>query len=83
MLQGSSAGGHVGLIVLFREGMAAWAHHWRPRDAAASAQTRFRVQQATGTVPTPEVGDPQRAELIRVLANLIVPTLTSAMETPP
>lgn len=68
VLTGSSCGGHVGLVVLVREGVTAWlARPIAPRSPIQSATTIDGGCSAAGTV-----SDDFHAGVIHVLANIAV-----------
>jgi hypothetical protein len=61
----AAPGGHCGLVLLRREGMAAWMA-WRTTGAAASEPVTAR--QRSGSAPL--AADDLHASLVRVLASL-------------
>lgn len=61
VMTSSTAGGHSGLVVLLRQGMAAWMAR------RTQSPTALRVVPQP---PTPCVGDELRAGLVRMLASL-------------
>jgi len=61
VMTGSIAGGHSGLVVLLRQGVAAWM----ARPAAYSAPVRPALRP-----PTPCLSDEIHAGLVRVLASM-------------
>ena len=62
---GTAPGGHCGLVVLRREGMAAWMA-WRTTGAAASEP----MTAPQRPVSAPLAADDLHASLVRVLASL-------------
>ena len=62
---GTAPDGHCGLVVLWREGMAAWMA-WRMTGAAAPAP----VTAHQWPVSAPLAADELHASLVRVLASL-------------
>ena len=61
---GTAPDGHCGLVVLWREGMAAWMA-WRMTGAAAAPVTAHQWP-----VSAPLAADDLHASLVRVLASL-------------
>lgn len=59
--------GHCGLVVLWREGMAAWMA-WRTTDAAAPEP----VAAPQRPVSAPLAADDLHASLVRVLASMVM-----------
>ncbi len=64
MLEGMSSGGHFGLIILLREGVAAWMEHdsAAPMTAASASPER--------PLAMPIVCDEIHAEMVGVLASM-------------
>ena len=63
VLAGTTFGGHFGLVLLLREGLAAWMARW----AAGSAPVE---PAAVRRVAAPIVGDEIHAAVVRVLASM-------------
>jgi hypothetical protein len=63
-------GGHFGLVILMREGVAAWMRHAAMQPATGVAQLAAR-EVLTGTPPIPEG---LRADVALVLANMVMTT---------
>jgi uncharacterized protein YjiS (DUF1127 family) len=63
MLAGSPGGAHFGMIVLLREGIAAWIE----RRAACR---ELAAQSATHSMPRPALSDELHAEIVHVLADI-------------
>lgn len=66
MLEASTAGGHFGLVILLREGVAAWmknAFSLTPLGAPSAAEGRSR---------TPLIPDGLRADVARVFASMVM-----------
>lgn len=61
VLTGSTAGNHAGLVVLLRQGVAAWM----ARRSACSSPSSTAARTAT-----PLVGDEIHAAIVRVLASM-------------
>ena len=64
VVAGAATGGHVGLVLILREGIAAWLSR-RPSCAAASPPTAQPDRHGARVV-----GDAIQAELVRVLASM-------------
>lgn len=62
---GTAPDGHCGLVVLWREGMAAWMA-WRTTGAAAAAPVTAHQRP----VSAPLAADDLHASLVRVLASM-------------
>lgn len=69
VLEARVAGGHFGLVILLREGVAAWTAHAsaRPRTIAQGAE---RERSTAG----PLIPDDLRADMARVLASMVMTT---------
>lgn len=68
-LEGRAASGHFGLVILLREGVAAWMTHASPQptiDARATAKER--------PAAAPLIPDDLRADMARVLASMVMTT---------
>ena len=59
-------GGHFGLVILMREGVAAWIRH------AAMQPATVRHVAAKHVLRTPPIPDGLRADVARVLANMVM-----------
>ena len=62
---GSACGRHFGLVLLLREGVAAWIAH-RAADPARSADSTASAH----TVPAPALPEQLHVEIVRVLADI-------------
>lgn len=65
MLDGAPSGSHFGLVVLLREGLAAWI--------SRRSECSERVQPVTEShrgATTPLLGDEDHASIVRVLASM-------------
>ena len=65
VLEGGSAGGHFGLVVLLREGLAAWMARGL---AQPGSPTRASVKQRPGTMAI--VSDEIHGAMVDVLASM-------------
>jgi hypothetical protein len=65
MLAGSPGGPHFGMVVLLREGVAAWIE----RRAACRGSA---AQSATHSAPRPLLFDRLHAEIVHVLAGIVL-----------
>jgi hypothetical protein len=70
VLEGRSAGGHFGLVLLLREGVAAWMTHTPPPPATIA---RADAKERPATAP-PLILDDLRADMARVLASMVMTT---------
>jgi hypothetical protein len=68
-LEGGAAQGHFGLIILLREGVAAWMQQ-APDSLSVSVGTVAKERESTTRLISLE----QRAEMTRVLANMVMNT---------
>lgn len=69
MLEGATEGGHFGLVILLREGVAAWVAHAKsspPAALPATSEDRLSVMALIA-------GD-VHADMARVLANMVMTT---------
>lgn len=66
-LEGGAVGGHFGLVILLREGVAAWMGH-----AATQAPTVPRVAAKDACTVVPPIPDALRADVAIVLANMVM-----------
>lgn len=69
VLEGATAGGPFGLVILLREGVGAWMTH-------ASARPTRIVHEAANDRAAAEalIGDTAHAEMIAVLASMVMTT---------
>lgn len=70
VLAGSSCGGHVGLVVLVREGVAAWLA--RPLASRSPIQSTTLGGGGGGGAAAVAMSDDFHASVIHVLANIAV-----------
>ena len=63
MLAGSPGGSHFGMVVLLREGIAAWIER-------RSTCRGVAAQSATHSAPRPVLSDELHAEIVHVLADI-------------
>jgi len=70
-LEGGAVGGHFGLVILLREGVAAWMGHVATRPPAVS-----RVAAKDACTAVPPIPDALRADVAIVLANMVMMTPT-------
>jgi len=80
-LKARSAGGHAGLIVLLREGLAAWAT--RCGDWIGGQRHSSSIGSPPAAFSTPSISDPSRAAVVSALANMILPALANPTEALP
>jgi hypothetical protein len=66
-LEGGAEGGHFGLVILLREGVAAWMGH-----AATQPPTVTRVPAKDACTAVPPIPDALRADVAIVLANMVM-----------
>jgi hypothetical protein len=69
VLEGRPAGGHFGLVILRREGVAAWMVH-----AAARPTTSARGAAKERTAAAALIPNDLRADMARVLASMVMTT---------
>jgi hypothetical protein len=67
VLEGASTGRHFGLVILLREGVAAWMAHASARPATITGGTPKDRSMAA-----PVVRDDLRADMVVVLANMVM-----------
>jgi len=65
VLEGTSAGGHFGLVILLREGVAAWMAHASAFPVARTAPTK-----AARPMPASVISDEIHTDMVAVLANM-------------
>ena len=67
VLEGPTAGGHFGLVILLREGVAAWTVR-----SVAEPTTVTRVNAVDRPTVASSVSDDIRADMLAVLANMVM-----------
>lgn len=70
VLEGLSLSGNFGLVVLMREGVAAWMANCSVQPVMLTQ----RAAEATRAVPAPLVSDEIHADLVTLLANMVMET---------
>lgn len=68
-LEGRIAGGHFGLVILLREGVAAWITHASPQPTPV-----VRAGAKERDPPALLIPDDLRADMARVLASMVMTT---------
>lgn len=66
-LEDGAVGGHFGLVILMREGVAAWMGH-----APTQAPTVTGVPAKDACTAVPPIPDALRADIALVLANMVM-----------
>ncbi len=77
MLEGAAGGGHAGLIILLREGTAAWIEHTSMFAVTAAARTTSTDQRSAPAL----VLDGIHADMVTVLASMAIAGSPNAKET--